>query len=103
MFRPPSSSSNRNESDALTPDPNSRATLVKVGVDNFRVLGFDEDTREFSYSPAMSSRSIMNDSRLEYEALVGIRYINAQDFGNSVWSPSLTFPTAPVTNVRRSF
>jgi hypothetical protein len=28
----------------------------------------------------------------------GIRYINAQDFGNSVWSPSLTLPTAPVTN-----
>jgi hypothetical protein len=42
MFRPPSSSSNRIESDALTPDSNSTATLVKVGVDNFRVLGFDE-------------------------------------------------------------
>jgi hypothetical protein len=40
----------------------------------------------------------MNDSRLEYEAPERIRYINAQDAGNSVWSPSLTFPTAPVTN-----
>jgi len=83
--------------DADNSTSSSRPTVVYLSVENFRPLGFLNLTKELLFAADIVAEYV--DKRLSYEVREGIKYVDVQAYGGySVWSPSLMFPHAPVSN-----